>query len=209
MRQAIAEDIKDWRKGKFSLKTGNWSVSSHFVRVAGSSLWVYSHQGYVSASDAKYAHFNSCVTIMHLPPSLQRCSGDEHLILEPFFSDNMALQSLWADKPDLLQELKKVREDISTGMFAAQGFASMSGLDFNENTWTKRLVSCLERHLPTHTVSYTAEDATNFRNVQSRYSLLGNSPDIISCYVFHGCTDIRINDKVWPALGKGTIPCKM
>ena len=72
----------------------------------------------------------------------------------------------------------------------------MSGLEFNENTWTKRLVGSLKRHLPRHDVKHTAEDATNFKTVQARYSLLGTSSDIINCYIFHGCTDIRIGKNI-------------
>ena len=50
--------------------------------------------------------------------------------------------------------------------------------------------------LPRHDVKYTAEDATNFKTVQARYSLLGNSSAIINCYIFHGCTDIRIGKNI-------------
>ena len=84
-------------------------------------------------------------------------------------------------------------EDIDTGMFASRGFSQLSGLEFNENTWTKHLVGSLKRHLPRHDVKYTAEDATNFKTVQVRYSLLGNSSAII---IFHGCTDIRIGNNI-------------
>lgn len=79
------------------------------------------------------------------------------------------------------------------GMFATRGAFVLSGLDFTENTWTQRLVGSMKRHLPSHEVRYTADEALNFRNVQAKHSLLGNSMDIINCFLFQGSVDAQIN----------------
>ena len=76
--------------------------------------------------------------------SSRDCENEEHRILEPFFTDNVTLRSIWADQPNLLQELNEVSEDVDTGMFASRGFSQLSGLEFNENTWTKHLVGSLK-----------------------------------------------------------------
>ena len=65
MRKA---DITSLRKGEFQLKSGSWS--RQFVRIENSSIWVFVHRGYVSASDAKYKSFNACVEMEYLPPCL-------------------------------------------------------------------------------------------------------------------------------------------
>ena len=60
MRQAIDASL---RKGRFTLKKGTWSVASWFVKVGDSSIWVYTHQGYVTASSSNYMNFQKCVDI--------------------------------------------------------------------------------------------------------------------------------------------------
>ena len=117
--------------------------------------------------------------------------------MNPFFAIIIALQDAWSDHPDLLQELDRVPADVTEGIFAARGVSTLTGLDFDDNTWTKRLVGALKRHLPNHDAKYTADDATSFRIVQSQYSLLGIADDVVECYInFRGCTDIRIGKNI-------------
>ena len=96
----------------------------------------------------------------------------------------------------MLQELDRVPADVTEGIFAARGVSTLTGLDFDDNTWTKRLVGALKRHLPNHDAKYTADDATSFRIVQSQYSLLGTADHVVECYIFRGCTDIRIGKNI-------------
>lgn len=195
LRKAIDEDVNSLRRANFP--DTKWSVTGCFVEVADSSIWVYQHASYVMASKVYYRNIKASVNLTYLPPLLQTCrTGRNHHLLEPFFCDNIALQVAWSDHPDLLQELDGVPADVTEGIFAARGVSTLSGLDFDENTWTKRLVGALKRHLPKHDAKYTADDATRFRIVQSQYSLLGTSSDVVECYIFRGCTDIRIGKTI-------------
>ncbi len=191
LRKAIDQDIASLRKANFVTK---WSVTGQFVKVEDSQIWVYQHLGHVAASNVFLKNIRACINIVYDPPVARLCRGEQHYLLETFFCDNKALRFAWEDHPDMLVELDRAPEYTISGMFATRGTAKQSGLEFSENIWTERLVGSLQRHLPNHHVQCTANDAQNFRNVQARYSLLGNSFEIISCYIFRGCTDAKINE---------------
>ena len=100
-------------------------------------------------------------------------------------------------KMDLVQQLRdttSANPQISTGMFATPECCDASGFEYDENTWTKRLVASLDIHLPKNTVTYTAEHAIRFATYQSTRSLLGTSQSVLQCYPFQGCTDGAIKN---------------
>lgn len=198
LRKVIDSDIQDLRKGLFSVSDA-WSVSGQFNRVKNSKIWVYGHAGHVNTSDASYENFARCMDVIETAPCLQKCPSNRcDVLLQPFFSDNTALESIWSEMGEisLLTEFRAAKlanPALDQGIFASQGAIDASGFEYNENTWTKRLVGSLERHLPNHNIKYTAEFGPNFINYQSTLSLLGSSPRVVMCYPFRGCNDCNID----------------
>lgn len=200
MRKLISADIGDFRKGEFKVSKP-WSITGKFIRVRDTNIWVYCHQGHVKCSQATFDNFKMCVDIVQSEPCLDWCeSYSQHCeVLQPFFCDNISLEHLWVKtgKMDLVQQLKDTKSanpQISTGMFATPGCCDASGFEYDENTWTKRLVASLDIHLPKNTVMYTAEDAIRFAAYQNTRSLLGTSQIVLQCYPFQGCTDSAIKN---------------
>lgn len=190
-------DISELRKGAFHVSVP-WSVAGNFARVKDTKLWVYCHPGHVNASDALYQNFSNCVNVVETPPCISTCKSNHCEVLQPFFCDNEVLEQTWTDvgMMDLVDELKETtRADpaLDSGMFASQGCTAASGFEYNKNTWTKRLMGSLQRHLPNHQVKYTAQCAMEFATYQSTLSLLGTSRKVLMCYPFQGCNDSTIN----------------
>lgn len=150
---------------------------------------------------------------MDTSASFGECASHSHChMLEPYFSDNYMLMEKWAEGgyTQLVKELKaeiQNNPDLDDGIFASQGAVDSSGNEWEENTWTKRLVGALQRHLPNHNVKYTAELGLRFATTQSPLSGLGTDSRVLRCYIFRGSSDstITTTNKVVP-LGVGATP---
>lgn len=197
---AIDSDIADFRNGCFDVSKA-WSVTGKFEKSDIPKLWVYAHTGYVKNSAAVFGNFKKCVDIEHTPPCTRNCTSSHCNILLPFFCDNKTLKQSWCDLG--MEDLAKECDDamrknpgLEEGIFASQGCSNASGFEFHENTWTKRLVGSLNRHLPNHDVKYTAESSMHFATYQSPLSNLGTDHGVVQCYPFHGATDFAISNKI-------------
>lgn len=200
MRKVIDSDITDFRKGNF-IVTKPWSGSGKFEKAHNAKIWVYAHSGHVKNSDACYSNFERCVKIEESPACNGVCRSNKCNILQPYFCDNKGLKLTWAElgMTDLAQECDDAMRKnpaLNEGIFASQGCSEASGYEYDENTWTKRLVGSLQRHLPEHEVKYTAELAMKFTTYQSTLSLLGTQHRVVQCYPFHGVCDSTINRKI-------------
>ena len=130
---------------------------------------------------------------------LEICTAsDKHLILEPFFRDNLGLQKFYKANSlgDKVEEVKtysrkklaKIPLQFSTG----GALFYSNGRQMSENEWTTRLKGCLDLFLPERFhIKLTYADAGDFSRIQNGYSGLPVGLD--SCYPFRGAPDIVIS----------------
>lgn len=196
MRSAINKDIEDLRRAFPGTK---WSVAGPFFKVKQTHLWVFKHPNHIINSAAEYSNFSACVSITFLPPCMEKCPSKDGPceIIQAFFYDNVALETVWSwtNQRSLLSQLHTVMDTeivIDNGLFATGGNNAKNGLEFAENIWTKRLVGCLNEHMPNHTVTFTANEALNFQSYQDRFSQIGTDKDVMCCYLFQGVNDFMI-----------------
>ena len=178
-------DVSDLRQSGLNMK---WSVANCFAKVGQTNYWVYCHSGHIACNTVLFDNFKSCMDVTMDDSSYGECGSCSHChILEPYFSDNFMLEKSWdqGGHTDLVQELKQAMEvniGLDEGIFASQGCVTSSGNEWIENTWTKRLVGALERHLPNHKVKYTAELGRTFATTQAPLSGLSTDGRILRCY---------------------------
>ncbi len=112
----------------------------------GTNIFVFLHNTYVTASSAKYVSFESCISIRITEPYLDECNNTDHHFFQPFFRNNVSLKRSWHSFSELLEEI--YTHDMDSGMFASRNNFSLSGFQYTDNTWTRRLAGALIRHLP-------------------------------------------------------------
>lgn len=202
LRKAIDMDIHKLRMCSFK-DAKTWSVSQHFVRVSDTRVWVYMHSQHIMCSNATLKNFTACIkmTVDDNAESSVYCPQVAHSVLDPFFMDNKMLKKVWAGNDTVhsyLQELDAYdpKKSIDEGMFTTSITAEDSGLLWHENIWSKRLAACLCLHLPGLHIKFTGDEgnSNSFRNVQSRKSGLSADEDVVKCYLFHGFTDITMDN---------------
>ena len=192
-------------------RTGYKADDGSFLKVGGIETCVYIYEHKTEHAQCSQTHFSQIgggIIINVTRGELEKCADKlHHYSLLPFFKDNEEVlkdykhRSAPEDhgiKSDIveLQEIVDGKKRDKNTPFECSGQILYN---WSENDWTKRLVTGLQKMLPNHNVTYTAEWGTQWdKNLLTH---LGVKIGSANYFLFRGSPDIVIGNKHLANLG--------